>query len=543
MRRAIGSACLLLIALLGAPTWGDTASIQTNPPTPKTAFQVTCPTSADAYGKYRDALVNYAMTEGEASVQSISNSLQSCFSNKEIPACLGDLGTAVLPPDVDHPDPQMEQMGKSLKLPDAFYKAGQPGIHVPDNIDELAQKNHWVTVDFKTRGQGGFDESTSSLKIIEIPGKSLNPPQKVNWYIQWALKQPPGTDPNDPVPSSKEDSKGQFAAIAVYHRPDGKVTPFYYNIDDGGGLEPRMHGGLEATSNDGCHDASGDDCSESCLDCHMNGLREISPKGYYSVAGEKRLDPVRRAFVDQINEDMETETLGVDNKGNPILHKINHGYFVKGMGNTVFYTDGHGPAFGDKFAADPSLIQMLGTPATRTKDFILGKPPGTGCAFEKKSFKFADALGRPGNGRDFQMSDKPNIDFKKVAAAMNCSRCHDGSARSSLDNFNTTSDTLVTKVLLDDSMPIGTLTTTQWIKGLLGHGTAMNIDERIALVNCLRAEKKVQYGPWLKDLVDHSVACAKPDDSNCPDCGVKKQNGDGTLDKMMNGLKSIEDKF
>src|SRR5262249_37430368 len=147
---------------------------------------------------------------------------------------------------------------------------------------------------------------------------------------------------------------------------------------------------------------------------------------------------------------------------------------------------------------------------SRTKDFILGGNGQPGCATSRKVIRVVDIFGRPpGRNNIYTMTDTPTIRWEKVRDAMSCATCHNNKQRGAMNEGTSFSEAQF-KILVDQSMPYG------WHRNPMDRGSPdkpvedlLNPDERIALVNCLRAEWEIESekkADWFKE-----ASCQIPD--------------------------------
>ena len=201
--------------------------------------------------------------------------------------------------------------------------------------------------------------------------------------------------------------------------------------------------------------------SRSCTECHTSPLRTISPVGYLTTNGaEQRMNPQTEQTITEINEMM--------------TGKASWGAFETNTGQVI--------RRGPPLESQPYGWAPEGSP-TRTEDYLKT------CSTTQSSYSFTAFGGYSYSGT---MSSSPPINYAKLQNAMNCAYCHNGNVRGKL-HANFSFEEMVFKVLVDKSMP---------------PGEDLNQNERMALLNCMRAEfravsnKWKESGEWMK-----SAAC------------------------------------
>ncbi len=392
----------------------------------------------------------------------LKNSFESCFSAK-IPNCLDDLFNQVnvasnAPNWVDNlPRVEPLTIDSEKDLPKEFLVKGFFGgtkdglVKMPDNIIELAKKNGWEALSYKTRSTGGFDAPPNLLMVV-IPGRDKD------IYIQTSPHGAPQSQ-NDPTPllTKEQLAKGQNTMTIITvdkttNPPVGQLRlltkeDIGFGGDRSGGDAPgyRWNNRLQ---------------TQQCTECHSTPLRSISPIGYKVVNGaEKRMSAEDEATTTRINEMM-------------VVNNLSWGRVRMDDGTKM------------KLGPNPSLRPMGWRPPgseDRKEDQLVN------CANKSKKIRFT-AFG--GYSYDAVMSQNPKIDFNKVKSAMDCTQCHNGSIRGPL-NKNFSDREIAFKILVDRSMP---------------PGAELTDDERIAVYNCLNEERFDQKldeawnskGEWLK---------------------------------------------
>lgn len=309
-------------------------------------------------------------------------------------------------------------------------------VKFPENILEVAEKNGWKAVGYKTRSTGGFDKPPN-LSIVAIPGRDRD------IYLQ--ISPPPPKDVRSTKDESQVDKKqfshGQdvLTIISVDKTkkpPLGELKLFKFDKEQGA-----YRWQTDATF------------TRQCIECHSTPLRLLSPRGYrVTNGGEKRLSPEEEAKITEINEMM-------------LIEGVSWGH-SKVDGRTV----PRGPNL-DSFPLGwaPPLSE------TRKEQFLRD------CANKSGP----SGLSYAGLDNNYFVAFKPSkfppeINFSKLAQAMNCTQCHNNSARGVLHSKFSMQE-IKFKILVDRSMP---------------PGADLNIDERIALFNCLESEISILTPQW-----------------------------------------------
>ena len=189
--------------------------------------------------------------------------------------------------------------------------------------------------------------------------------------------------------------------------------------------------------------------SRSCTGCHTSPLRTISPVGYLTTNGsEQRMNPRTEETITEINE------------------------MMTGQASWGAYETSSGQVMrrGPPIESQPYGWAPQRSP-TRTEEYLKS------CSTQQTNFEFS-AFGQ--YTYSSSMTSNPPINYGKLQNAMNCAYCHNGNVRGKLHadfSFNE----MVFKVLVDKSMP---------------PGEDLNQNERMALLNCMRAEFRAVSGKW-----------------------------------------------
>jgi hypothetical protein len=401
-----------------------------------------------------NALVSRSLTQTE-----LRDKIEECFPSDR-PACFNRLSEQLggpRPTRFEYP----ASIAAEMRNPPAEFRAPNSDgndFRVPANLEALARERGWDFVKFKTRGNGGFDAMTTSLYLFSIPGSSFNPPLNYDRYIQFSLAPDPASRRDNPVPSSglptradyaREEESGSmllpktFSMITMERGQNGAPNRPYFQLFE------------RQTAGSGVFTRQGPQDESSCYSCHPSGMRAISPLGYWTQPGEAKLPQASQDAVRKINDAMDYGNVQWRRAGSPPRP------FVR--------PEDSGPPFGPVPALNPT---------SRTEAFI------NQCATSQREISVEDTFSRDGLERTFSQSSPPSIRWQKVRDAMNCASCHDGKSRGIITSA-VSNDALHFKILVDRTMP------------MFG-GDDLTVDERIALINCLKAEAVVERPYWLK---------------------------------------------
>ncbi len=339
-------------------------------------------------------------------------------------------------------------------LPKEFTVEGKPGlIRFPPNILKLAKAKAWKALAYKTRSSGGFDQSPN-LVLVAIPGRDKD----IYLQISPNYIAPMVETANDPYPEAGVDlSKGlkTLTIITVDKRkspPEGQMREI---VDYGDGY--KWTNKLS---------------SQTFIGCHTKPLCAISPSGYLINQGnEKRMKPEDEKSVQEINDMM----------------------LVEGLSWGAVSVDGHEVQRGPYVDSQPYGWSPANSEETRSPEAIKQ------CAQSQRPIAYSDVT--QDLNYKFQPSGDPTrINAKHIANAMNCIQCHNSKIRGFLhDQFQESE--IKFKILVDKSMP---------------PGAELNDDERIALYNCLIAEKDhwsetwIKTAPWAKRENCQSASIGRP---------------------------------
>jgi hypothetical protein len=198
------------------------------------------------------------------------------------------------------------------------------------------------------------------------------------------------------------------------------------------------------------------------MGCHASPLRPISPVGYINTTGrEQPMTPEHQREVDAINEVLAADRV------------------VWGSYTSNGREHHRGPA--------RDLMPLGFAPKnspTRKEEFLRNCSSGIGpTGYSGFGAYYAELPG----------INQGNVNWEKVASAMNCTTCHaQGKIRGALTERFSRSE-IRFKVLVDRSMP---------------EDEDLNMDERLALVACLEAERNdpavqdewKKGGRWMKTV-------------------------------------------
>jgi hypothetical protein len=418
---------------------------------------VACPSdmSGDSIEDWRDNAVK-AIIAGNNS--GVSASLNTCFPSQK-PSCLSDLayynqqqaaaasGAGGQYSSGYGSDPnEYKTLTSENDLPPEFLSKDESGsvipgsVKIPEGILELAKSKGWKAANYKTRSSGGFDNigNLTNLTIVAVPGATKD--------IFLQISPPPdGGDPNNPNPVGNP-AHGQNT-LTVITVDKTKTPPLgqlrLMNADGRGGYQ--WNNNLR---------------SEDCTTCHASPLRSISPRGYLTANdNEQRMTPEQERNISEINNMM-------------VVPELKWGSQMVG---------GREIRRGPRMDSQPTGWAPQNS-ETRKEAFI------TQCAQNASSIYYS-GFGYSYNAQPTGPAGARNINWQKVATAMNCVDCHNGKVRGFLhEGFS--QPEIHFKLLVDRSMPFAS--------------DNLNMDERLAVVNCLRQERSVvrdrwrQSGSWMK---------------------------------------------
>jgi hypothetical protein len=355
---------------------------------------------------YRDALISsHLPTDNVVSIN-------SCIKDSPIPQCLKrlkDWNLSRIPPE------EPKNLKELLAFP-AEILDSDGGIRA--DADAIAKAKGWPAVKYKMVDPGaGFGRSEYCM--IEVPGKSFNPPLSYDRFINISLKSiDRDPDPNTNAPIDVAAGAGHSIVTVEHSKTSSKI--------------------FMGTHMQGSKTAAGDPFF--CVACHPSGLRQISPLGYNTPSQGKFMSPENWKIVQKINADMD-----ITQDDGPIDVAPSPPY--------------EGASWGQSHPKKARTEQMI-----------------VECAKKSTSKNFRYGV------QSAEFSSNPPIRWKKVAEAMDCESCHDGSMRGRLGEY--ANRTMINfKILGDKSMPHGMHEVSKGVEK-----DELNVNERIALAGCLEAE-------------------------------------------------------
>lgn len=454
--------------------------------TPALAGSLDCPQSQtpEAIAAWR---LNAATTleQGMIPDAEVAAKLKECFGAQP-PACLKR--TADYASRYDTASSSLDltiTQSPQKRPPEELLAPGATGLEyvLPENIEALAAEKGWPAVRYKSRHSGGFDSGTPSLLMVLVPGDKVSPPVNYDRWLNFAIPADEGADALTPKPQAKVPGAAEYAAEGN----GGKYLPRTFTmvtLDRKQGTTPgkvyfqkfyREQTGSPVFKPESSSSPS------SCVSCHPNGLRAISPLGYHVRDGEAQLPEEDWKTVELINDAM------VISAGNKVI-SWRDAVVEESTGATkpLLMPKGQGPSVGPM-----KPLNAIG----RTTDFVKS------CFNRRTTISVTDIFGRaPGKNNVYKLSAEPQIDFEKVAANMQCASCHNDTGRGAL-NRTTSWAQIDFKILVDQSMPLGAH------QNPLEQGAAtapviddLTADERIALTNCLQAEFELEQKQLVKWL-------------------------------------------
>lgn len=235
------------------------------------------PNKPKSIENWRDSLAD-KVVNGE--VSEAQKSLESCFGTdyRKHPSCLAGVGDYINSKAYSPSGPELNLLMSEqaiIKSPNEFPKEflgkdleDRPlnnTIMIPKNIDELAKKNGWTSLLYRTRSTGGFDIAPN-LSIVAIPnlgGKNIDA------YIQ--ISPPPN------AADSQQESNVSKSAVPP-HLGQNHMTIITVDKNQNPPIaDLRL---LIRAPNSNAYSWSNTLKSSDCSGCHSNPLRPISPRGY-----------------------------------------------------------------------------------------------------------------------------------------------------------------------------------------------------------------------------------------------------------------------
>lgn len=392
--------------------------------------------------------------------KAVLDKISYCFPAAE-PACFGDLSyyakmksnpNVYYDRSYTYLAPEKELTLKSPKdLPKEFVNS-EGNIQIPKDILELAKKNGWKTLQYKTRSTGGFDTPPNLfLLVISTPEKEIviqtSPKPDKN-----SLKENVAADPV-PHPQNKDFTSAQDVLTIITmdktKKPPVGQLRLLKSITDSNDYTKGFLGiKIGSTKAHKAYEWNNELRSNDCIQCHTTPFKAVSPRGYKTVNSEKRMSPEHEKQVDEIN-------------------KILQQYSTWGT-KTI---DGTEIRLGPAIDSFPLGWAPTGS-ETRTEDFLKY------CI--KRSPEYVTHKGFNSYTSTITKSANPKINYEKLARAMNCVECHNNSIRGALHE-NLDMAEIKFRIAGDRSMP---------------HNIELNDDERIALITCLTLERSELQDKW-----------------------------------------------
>ncbi len=482
---------MLVVASLSATVWAPSTY----------ATYPDCPTGgAAAMNQWRDEAAAAAIDQGWG----VADVIKGCFPT-EIPSCLQRIADdSAGQPSVDYAS---NFPTEQKRLPRIFKGPGNSDdqFQIPENIEDIIQGTarppavageqvnyrKWKLVKYKSRSTGGFDlgavgpgqRSTESLMLILAPGDSFTPPLGYDRWINIGLPSDQVSDRFKPEPQQKlpkwSDYSGLGGALPVTltmltlqkASGDQKARILFQNFSRGDSSSPIYTGSPSNPS--------------SCQSCHANGMRAISPLGYFApgVAVTTLNDGNRWMDVNNVGNGLPVPTLPAATQA--IVSDMNN--VMSSYGRVDWGTvveNGKSRSYVDPYIHGAGLGPMA--PAKPRDDAFFASCMNLQSAYTYSSIREVETVLQTA-------SAAPNKD--RVKAAMNCGMCHGGSRAPINRQFSR--NEVEFKVLIDHSMP------------MIG-GNGMTDADRLALVNCLYAEQKDNDKSWLSQMACQDTVAHRP---------------------------------
>ncbi len=472
MRISLAFAAIAAAALVSTAALADTLDCPTGPATPEPleAFRLSAATALNAG------------TLGESDV---STKITACFP-AQVPACLQRMMDYATREDIASASQDVTAAASPQKRPpDEILLPGTTGLEytIPEAIEAIAAEKGWTAVRYKSRHAGGFDAETPSLLMVYVPGDKVSPPVTYDRWLNFAIPADLGAEALNPSPQAPVPGAADYAAELA----GGPALPRTFTmvtLEKKQGATPGkvfFQKFYRGQSGSPAFVPEFNSAAESCVSCHPNGLRAISPLGFHVRAGEAQLSETAWLAVKLMNDAMD------EGAGNKMVT------WREANGKLLYKPMAQGPVIGPK-------VPLSGG-ATRTKEFIAG------CLNTRPTVYVTDIFGRdPGKKNVFKLAAVPSVRWEKVADAMKCETCHNNKQRGALSEATDFSQ-IDFKILVDQSMPLGLHNNPLEQE----NGTQatpvqdeLTPDERIALSNCLRAEFDVERGKLVKWLTQTS---------------------------------------
>ena len=351
------------------------------------------------------------------------------------------------------------------------------GTEVAPPISEKVDYTQWRVVKYKSRSTGGFDlgevapgnRSTESLMLVYVPGASFDPPLNFDRWINIGLPsdqdekrfipEPQQTLPKWTQYATDGDSLPVTFTMLTMQKPSGeqKARILFQNFSRDDGTSPIYRG---SPSN-----------PAGCISCHANGMRAISPLGYFPPGTTPPvLNDGNKWMAVNGAQLGGTVPLLPDETTNKVLEMNNlmSSYGIVDWG-TVVEADGSKRTYADPFTYGDSLGSFH--PAKQRDDAFFAS-----CMKKETEYTYYSI-------RSVETKISMNgvaPDQNRVKNAMNCAACH-GTVRAPIHRRFSEQEVRF-KILIDRSMPM-------FAQGLTD-------SDRLALVNCLIAERDTNDAQW-----------------------------------------------
>lgn len=420
------------------------------------------------------ALENNTLSDGK-----VAQRVKACFPT-EVPACLKRVDEYSKRSDTASSSQDVTPATSAQKRPpDELLAPGTNGLEyvIPADIEAIATAKGWPFVRYKSRHSGGFDAETPSLLMVLVPGDKVDPPVNFDRWLNFAIPADDDENALTPKPSAPVPDAAAYAAeangglglprtftmVTLDKKVNSKPSAVYFQkfFRSGSGspiFTPESNSSVS-----------------SCVSCHPNGLRAISPLGYHVRAGEAQLPEDDWKSAELINKLMETDA------GTKSVT------WREVAGKSLLTPRAFGPIVGP--------LKPLAGADNRTEAFIKS------CFDKRKEISVTDIFGRaPGANNHYKLSATPQVNWEKVAGAMKCQTCHNDVQRGAMNDLTSWAQ-IDFKILVDQSMPLG-MHHNPVEQGSPSEAVVdeLNGDERIALTNCLKVEfdnEQTQLLKWL----------------------------------------------
>lgn len=444
-------------------------------------------------GSWRQVAAD-GLQSGSLSAATVAQKIGQCFP--EVPKCMVRLSDYAKRNDNASSLDDLSINDLAQKQPPSeFLVPGSAELKYlfPTDIEKIAKEKGWPTVRYKSRHAGGFDSDTPSLLMVYVPGDKVNPPVGYDRWLNFALPKDTGADELTPLPQAAvpgaQDYADELAGTKDLPRTFTMVTLDRRTASSPAQVYFQMF--TRETTGSAVFTPRSNSSVSSCVSCHPNGLRAISPLGYHVRQGEEQLPEEAWKTVELINAAMESAA------GDRVVSWREVASGVNGDKKPLLSPHAHGPEIGPRKPLNG---------ISRSKEFILGGtlPDGrilAGCYKSRNTVNVTDIFGRaPGKKNIYTLSTNPTIDWEKVSDAMNCASCHNNRSRGALNELTDYAQ-IDFKILVDQSMPLGAHVNPLEAGDAQTEVTDdLTADERIALANCLQEEfelEQQELAKWL----------------------------------------------